>query len=234
MDNLIKKINILEELLKGLQTNLNNSSVLPSIKQPSSKTNIASGPKIPSVAPSNKKNPIKQAEQIKNKDFKDIKMREAREALNINKSTGQWSLGKDCSADSDIEKEEKKWPKPNRPGTFPNESHVLDTVDGHRTVRYPKSSSNGKDAYGHRKVPNKVKVTHIWDHDNKEWKYSKHSSIRDSENKKNASQNTIESKKEEAKYNPGLRSRLEATGVIKPEEKKPPKQKTIRRPHKKQ
>lgn len=80
----------LEELIKGLKSL--KDSILPSIKAntaaPKPPKAIA---KLPGIAPSNQKNPIKQIEQIKNTDIKDMKLREAHEALKVNKSTGQWS-----------------------------------------------------------------------------------------------------------------------------------------------
>ena len=77
-------------------------AVLPSINTMVPK--VGNNSKTPSVNPvqSSKKNPIKQAQQIQNKDIKDIKMKEAQAAFKINKSeevvkfneNGQWSLEK--------------------------------------------------------------------------------------------------------------------------------------------
>jgi len=93
MNHINDKIKKLEELIKNLKSSVQSSAVLPSIKQPKLQgiKTPTSQTQIPNVAPQSKKNPVKQAEQIKNKDIKDMKMREAREALNINKS-GQWSI----------------------------------------------------------------------------------------------------------------------------------------------
>ena len=95
MADIDKKIKELEELIKGLKANIESSSVLPSIKQSKLqgvKAPSSSATKLPGISPKSKKSPVKQAEQIKNADIKDMKMREAREALNVNKSTGQWSI----------------------------------------------------------------------------------------------------------------------------------------------
>jgi len=57
----------------------------------------ASKVKIPSVGQASKKNPIKSAQQIHNKDIKDIKMKEAQQELNEVVKTlpnGQWELSK--------------------------------------------------------------------------------------------------------------------------------------------
>ena len=67
----------------------------------------ASKIKIPSVAQSSKKNPIKSAQQIHNKDIKDIKMKEAqRELAEVVKTlpNGQWKLVKtDNGAKENVE-----------------------------------------------------------------------------------------------------------------------------------
>jgi len=109
MSDIDKKIKKLEELIKGLKANIESSSVLPSIKQQKLqgiKAPSQSATKLPGVSPKSKKSPVKQAEQIKNSDIKDMKMREAREALNVNKSTGQWSLEKRAPKGIDPEKHE--------------------------------------------------------------------------------------------------------------------------------
>ncbi len=110
MSDIDKKIKKLEELIKGLKSNIQSNSVLPSIKQ--SKLEGVKAPssgstKLPGMSPGNKKSPIKQAEQIQNKDIKDMKMREAREALNVNKSTGQWSIEKKAPKGVDSDKHER-------------------------------------------------------------------------------------------------------------------------------
>ena len=83
---MLKKI---EKLLKSIKT----QSALPSISMPKPKMASAkSTSKIPGIAQSTKKNPIKVAEQTSNLDIKDIKMKEAQEHFKISKSTGQWSM----------------------------------------------------------------------------------------------------------------------------------------------
>ena len=97
------KITKLESLIKGLK-GLQSPAVLPSIKQskPSGIKPVNSKmDKALGIKPNSQKNPIKQAQQIKDTDIKDIKMRQVREHFGINKSTGQWSL------ESDLQKEEK-------------------------------------------------------------------------------------------------------------------------------
>lgn len=79
----------IEELLKALKEQVLPSVKAPEVKLPSVKSKQT---KIPGVEQGSKKNPFKVLQQIKNKDVKDIKMKEAQEQLNINKSTGQWSL----------------------------------------------------------------------------------------------------------------------------------------------
>ncbi len=65
---------------------------LPSIKQPSlSGIKPKATPKVPGIAAVNKKNPVKQAEQLKNKEFKEHKMSAAKEFMKFN-NLGQWSL----------------------------------------------------------------------------------------------------------------------------------------------
>jgi len=95
MNDVDMKIKKLQELIKGLKLAIQSRPVLPSIKQSKLqgiKDPSSNATKIPGFAPKNQKNPVKQAEQIQNKDIKDMKMREAREALNVNKATGQWEL----------------------------------------------------------------------------------------------------------------------------------------------
>lgn len=80
----------IEKLLKSIKSKINT---LPSIRVqtlPAVKTPDV--PKIPGMPSASKKSPVKVAEQIKNKDIKDDKMKEAIEHVKINKSNGQWSL----------------------------------------------------------------------------------------------------------------------------------------------
>lgn len=120
MDN-TKEPNDLEDKLKELrellEKNMSNKglggpgsvkagAVLPSINTMTPKA--SSNSKTPSVNPvqQSKKNPIKQAQQIQNKDIKDIRMKEAQQKLALQKEevvkyddNGQWSLDK---ADSKV------------------------------------------------------------------------------------------------------------------------------------
>lgn len=114
MDSLREKLlelkKSLEEIGSGLHKGMNNSglggagsvkagAVLPNITMLPKKghNSLSSKIKMPSVAPSSKKNPIKSAEQIQDKDIKDMKMKEARSNLvDIVKTlqNGQWTLEK--------------------------------------------------------------------------------------------------------------------------------------------
>jgi hypothetical protein len=87
-----KQIEELEELLKGMKSL--QAPVLPSISSVSNKPlkPLKNAVKMPQAAPKSNKNPVKQAEQVQNKDIKDMSMREAREKLKVNKATGQWEI----------------------------------------------------------------------------------------------------------------------------------------------
>jgi len=85
--------------LGGAGSVRSNGAVLPTrvkLPKPGNNSN-ASKIKIPSVAQPSKKNSIKSAQQIHNKDIKDIKMKEAQQELNEVVKTlpnGQWELTK--------------------------------------------------------------------------------------------------------------------------------------------
>lgn len=109
-DNLEKKLKELKELLEKNMSNkglggpgsIKAGAVLPSINTMTPK--VGNNSKTPSVNPAqpSKKNPVKQAEQVQNKDIKDIKMKEAQATLALKKDeevikfdeNGQWSLDK--------------------------------------------------------------------------------------------------------------------------------------------
>ena len=61
--------------------------------------------------------------------------------------------------------------KPGFPGKFHGQVHERMTERGERLVKFPKTKPDGSVEYGARKIPNKVKVTHEWDHNTKEWKH---------------------------------------------------------------
>ncbi len=109
-DNLKDKLLKLKEQLSkamkqggiGGQGAVKAGAVLPSIKRVTSAGkaggNNSTTPSVGITQPS-KKNPIKQAEQIQNKDLKDIKMQDAQAQLKSNPlikfdKNGQWSLNK--------------------------------------------------------------------------------------------------------------------------------------------
>jgi hypothetical protein len=85
--------------LGGAGSVRSSGAVLPTrvkLPKPGNNSN-ASKIKIPSVAQPSKKNSIKSAQQIHNKDIKDIKMKEAQQELNEVVKTlpnGQWELTK--------------------------------------------------------------------------------------------------------------------------------------------
>lgn len=110
MDKLKDKLLKLKETLeKGMRNgglggpgSVKLGAVLPSLKAVSSAGkpagNNSATPSTGITTPS-KKSPIKQAQQIQNKDIKDIKMKEAQAALNNMEmikfdTNGQWSLDK--------------------------------------------------------------------------------------------------------------------------------------------
>jgi len=204
MKDLNDKIEELEELIKSLKKKISSSNVLPSIKPLKTDTKprikgMSTSPKMPGMPSASKKNPVKQAEQVKNNDIKDMKMREAREALNVNKSTGQWEINKAESA-------------PERKGSYHGEAYVLDTTRGTRHVAYPKEDGT----FGHRKVPNKIRITHVWDAKDKKWNHKSTVNLHDRKPTEESSYKTPMSVAHE-----------KAKNAEKPQESKKPK--TIRR-----
>jgi hypothetical protein len=105
-----KDIEELEELLKGIKASI-KAPTLPSIGSIGNKTlaPIKNTVKLPSVAPKSTKNPIKQAEQLKNKDIKDMEMRQVREKLSINKATGQWKLDEEPFGKPFASQAQRRW-----------------------------------------------------------------------------------------------------------------------------
>lgn len=59
--------------------------------------------------------------------------------------------------------------KPNFPGSFHGQVHEVETEDGHRIVKFPIKKPDGSQEYGARKIPNKKKIVHVWDHSKKDW-----------------------------------------------------------------
>ena len=106
MDSLEKKLNDLkDQLIKAMKQgglggagSVKAGAVLPSINKLPKVGNNSATPSV-GKAPTSKKNPLKAAEQIQNKDIKDIKMKEAQSALKGPEmikfeKNGQWSLDK--------------------------------------------------------------------------------------------------------------------------------------------
>ena len=105
-DCLVDKLN---NLKKGMMNSglggagsVKAGAVLPNkISMPKTSNNSAASKiKMPSVAPQNKKDPIRSIAQTQNKDIKDIKMKEAHaqfggQVLKV-QSNGQWDLEKRC------------------------------------------------------------------------------------------------------------------------------------------
>src|SRR5689334_8501562 len=92
MDELIKKLEALRDLAKGLLSKPGQNALVPALKIPAPKPlsmpSVASSPtKIPGVAPASGKDPKKMAEQLKNPRPKKVKV----EVLKFEKN-GQWSL----------------------------------------------------------------------------------------------------------------------------------------------
>jgi hypothetical protein len=77
------------------------------------------------------------------------------------KKNGQWEL-------EDLNKSESP---PAHDGTYHGQVHERVTERGERTVRFPKQKPDGSTEFGVRKIPNKVKVVHAWDHDKKKWNH---------------------------------------------------------------
>lgn len=98
MEDLVKKIQELRDLLKGMTPMLKpKQSLVPAIKAPTIKPiAVSSAPaapsKIPGVAPTSNKDPVKMAQQLKNPRPKKPKM----EILKSDKN-GQWTIEKDES-----------------------------------------------------------------------------------------------------------------------------------------
>lgn len=84
MSDLEKVFDRVIDLLKGLKPGtVAGGRDMPSIKMsPATKITPPSTNKISGIKPGNQKNPVKQAQQIQNKDIKDNKMKEAQAALN--------------------------------------------------------------------------------------------------------------------------------------------------------
>lgn len=62
--------------------------------------------------------------------------------------------------------------KPEKEGSFHGETHKLVQERGERTVMFPgKDKNTGKDTMIRKKIPNKVEITHVWDHNNKKWNH---------------------------------------------------------------
>lgn len=99
MEELEKKLQELREMLeKGMKNSgiggvgsVKAGAVLPSIsKMPKPGNNSNAGKvKMPGIAQPSKKDPIASAEQIQNKDIKDLKMKEAQAALSMKKDENQ-------------------------------------------------------------------------------------------------------------------------------------------------
>jgi len=84
MDKLTKKLEEISSLLKV--------AIMPSLRVPGPVA--PSAPKIPSLAPKTKKNPIKVAEQIKNKTEKSFAMNAAQKQVNATKNMMALSMNK--------------------------------------------------------------------------------------------------------------------------------------------
>lgn len=84
-DKLLKLKETLEKGMKnggiGGQGSVKAGAVLPSISKPKAPGSTNSSTPSVGQAPTSKKNPVKQAEQIQNKDIKDRKLQEAQSAL---------------------------------------------------------------------------------------------------------------------------------------------------------
>lgn len=112
MESLVKKLLQIKDLCKMLKPKTvdggRNMPTMDSLSKPPS-VKPPAAPKLPGTAEPSKVNPVKSAEQIQNKDIKDIKMKEAQSALsakpkNLTKQeyaegkhitfhkNGQWSI----------------------------------------------------------------------------------------------------------------------------------------------
>jgi hypothetical protein len=98
--------------LGGAGSVKNGGVVLPNkTTKPKSNNSLSSKIKIPSVAQASNKNPIKSAQQIHNKDVKDIKMKEALSQVSeMVKSlpNGQWVIEKTNENDGTTQTEADK------------------------------------------------------------------------------------------------------------------------------
>lgn len=181
MEDLIKK---LKELKDSLEKGMNNVGlgglgsvksgvVLPTIsKLPKPGNNSLAGKvKIPNTTPTTKKNPIKSAEQTQNKDIKDLKMKEAQAQLVMKPMVKQEQLSIEKNGQWKLEDMDKSEVPPTHEGTFHGQVHERITERGERTVKFPKQKPDGSVEYGAKKIPNKVKVVHTWDHDKKQWNH---------------------------------------------------------------
>jgi len=98
MDNRISKLLELTEALEKAIKLSSTTPTLPSLSSPkapvAAKAPIAAATiKQPDLAPTSKKNPLNQAQQIKQPDMKDQAIQSAKEKLTLAKN-GQWSLDK--------------------------------------------------------------------------------------------------------------------------------------------
>lgn len=114
---------------------------------------------------------------------------------------------KDCAAE-DLEKAE---PKPERPGEFVGEHHVIHTTRGTKLIKFP--SAKSETGFGYKRAPNKVEIHHVWD--GKEWKH--HSTVNASDHKPPSEGNASS-----AKSSMDIaREKAAAAGHIKEEHKAP-------------
>ena len=92
----LKLLELKEALEKALKLS-SKAAALPSPKAPKMPTNphieaiVIDMPKQPNLTPNSKKDPTKQAEQIKDPSMKNQAMKQAKEKLKLSKN-GQWSL----------------------------------------------------------------------------------------------------------------------------------------------
>lgn len=61
--------------------------------------------------------------------------------------------------------------KPEKEGSFHGEAHVSTQERGTRLVPWKRENASGEKESGMKHVPNKVKVTHVWDHNKKQWNH---------------------------------------------------------------
>ena len=100
MEDLIKKMDELEDLLKAISPSPATAPKPPSIKPtalPGRPTGVgmprSALPKAPSsgIKPTSKKNPLAVARHLEDPNLRDLKVQEAKEAVGFN-ARGQWSL----------------------------------------------------------------------------------------------------------------------------------------------